>query len=105
MQHTGDKLRPGRESNYLDMTANRYYSKWLVDFTDVPTGYQYFDDFYLEINLENQGENENHHNDQLYTKFSGEWVDGRNPRTNIECKNDYINNKCIVTIHVEAVNR
>lgn len=105
MQHTGDKLRPGRESNYLDITANRYYSKWLVDFTDVPTGYQYFDDFYLEINLENQGENENQHNDQLYTKFSGEWVDGRNPRTTIECKNDYINNKCIVTIHVEAVNR
>ena len=105
MQHTGDKLRPGRESNYLDITSNRYYSKWLVDFTDVPTGYQHFDDFYLEINLENQGENENQHNDQLYTKFSGEWVDGRNPRTNIECKNDYINNKCIVTIHVKAVNR
>ena len=105
MQHTGDKLRPGRESNYLDITSNRYYSKWLVDFTDVPTGYQYFDDFYLEINLENQGENENHHNDQLYTKFSGEYANGRDPRTNIECKNDYINNKCIVTIHVKAVNR
>ena len=105
MQHTGDKLRPGRESNYLDMTANRNYSKWLVDFTGVPTGYQYFDDCILEIGLRNQGENENQHNDQLYTQFSSESVNGKSPRTNIECKNDYINNKCIVTIHVEAVNR
>lgn len=100
MQHTGDKLRPGRESNYLDITSNRYYSKWLVDFTDVPTGYQYFDDFYLEIELRN----ETGHEDQLYTQFSGEWVDGRNPRTTIECKNDYINNKCVVTIHVKGGN-
>lgn len=104
MQHTGDKLRPGRESNYLDMTANRYYGRWLVDFTDVPKGYQCFDDCILEIGLRNQGENENQHNDQLYTQFSSESVNGKSPRTNIECKNDYINNKCIVTIHVKGGN-
>lgn len=101
-QHTGDKLHPGRETKCLDMSQYGNYAKFLVDFTKVPEGYQYFDDCILEIGLRNQGENENQHNDQLYTQFSSENVDGRNPRTNIECKNDYINNKSIVTIHVKG---
>lgn len=100
MQHTGDKLRPGRESNYLDMTANRNYSKWLVDFTGVPTGYQYFDDCILEIGLKNQGIHEN----QLFTQFSGQEVNGTNPRTKIECKDLPEQNKCVVTIHVKGGN-
>lgn len=101
-QHTGDKLHPGRETKCLDMSQYGNYAKFLVDFTKVPEGYQFFDDCILEIGLRNQGENENQHNDQLYTQFSSENVDGRNPRTNIECKNDYINNKSIVTIHVKG---
>ena len=101
-QHTGDKLHPGRETKCLDMSQYGNYAKFLVDFTKVPEGYQFFDNCILEIGLRNQGENENQHNDQLYTQFSSENVDGRNPRTNIECKNDYINNKCIVTIHVKG---
>ena len=102
MQHTGDKLRPGRESNYLDMTANRYYGEWLVDFTDVPKGYQCFDDCYLKIELRN----ETGHEDQLYTQFSkGQWVGGNPSHTDIKCENLPNDNKCIVTIHVEAVNR
>lgn len=101
-QHTGDKLHPGRETKCLDMSQYGNYAKFLVDFTKVPEGYQYFDDCILEIGLRNQGENENQHNDQLYTQFSSENVHGRNPRTNIECKNDYINNKSIVTIHVKG---
>ena len=101
-QHTGDKLHPGRETKCLDMSQYGNYAKFLVDFTKVPKGYQFFDNCILEIGLRNQGENENQHNDQLYTQFSSENVDGRNPRTNIECKNDYINNKSIVTIHVKG---
>ena len=101
-QHTGDKLHPGRETKCLDMSQYGNYAKFLVDFTKVPEGYQFFDNCILEIGLRNQGENENQHNDQLYTQFSSENVDGRNPRTTIECKNDYINNKSIVTIHVKG---
>lgn len=98
--HKGDN--PRTELTVMDMSQSMHYSQWIVDFTDVPTGYQYFDDCILEIGLRN----ETGHNDQLYTQFNeGQWVGGNPSHTTIECKNDYINNKCIVTIHVEAVNR
>lgn len=92
----GDK--PHSERTVMDISQSMRYSKWLVDFTNVPEGYQYFDDCYLEIKLQNEPE----HNDQLYTQFSPEWANGKNPCTDIKCKNDYNNNKCVVTIHVQG---
>lgn len=98
--HTGDN--PRTELTVMDMSQSMHYSQWIVDFTDVPTGYQYFDDCILEIGLRN----ETGHNDQLYTQFSkGSWFDGKNPQTDIKYQNLPDQNKCIVTIHVNAVNR
>ena len=98
--HEGDKLCPGRESNYLDMCGklqNGNSAKLLVDFTSVPEGYQYFDKCNIEIKLRN----ENDHNSQLHTEFQiGQSVDGERSNTVIECGNQYGKNKYILTIHV-----
>lgn len=98
-QHTGDKLHPGRETKCLDMSQYGYYAKFLVNFTKVPEGYQYFDDCNLEIELPDQSG----HNKQLSTKFQyGQWVGGKTALTNIVCENLPTENKCIVTIHVKG---
>lgn len=98
--HTGDNLRPGRESNYLDMCGklqNGNSANLLVDFTSVPEGYRYFDKCNIEIKLQNQ----NDHNSQLHTEFQkGQSVDGERSNTVIECGNQYGKNKYILTIHV-----
>ena len=96
--HTGDKLHPGRENKCLDMSQYGNYAQFLVNFTKVPEGYQYFDNCYLEIKLENQPE----HNWQLYAQFSGQGVGGNHARTNIVCENLPTENKSIVTIHVKG---
>lgn len=98
-QHTGDKLHPGRETKCLDMSQYGYYANFLVDFTKVPEGYQYFDDCNLEIELPDQ----NGHNKQLSTKFQyGQWVGSKQSLTNIVCENLPSQNKSIVTIHVKG---
>lgn len=98
-QHTGDKLHPGRETKCLDMSQYGYYAKFLVNFTKVPEGYQYFDDCNLEIELPDQSG----HKKQLSTKFQyGQWVGGKTALTNIVCENLPTENKCIVTIHVKG---
>lgn len=98
-QHTGDKLHPGRETKCLDMSQYGYYANFLVDFTKVPEGYQYFDDCNLEIELPDQSG----HNKQLSTKFQyGQWVGGKQSRTDIKCENLPDQNKSIVTIHVKG---
>ena len=98
--HEGDNLRPGRETNYLDMCGKLQKgqnAKLLVECTSVPEGYQYFDKCNIEIQLRN----ENDHNSQLHTEFQiGQSVDGKTSNTVIKCDNQYDNNKCIVTIHV-----
>lgn len=95
--HEKDNLRPGRESYCLDMSHYWDYARFLVTFTDFPTGYQYFDNCYLEIKLENQPE----HNWQLSTEFQkGQTVGGKQSRTDIECKDFPDKNKSVVTIHV-----
>lgn len=96
--HTGDKLHPGRENKCLDMSQYGNYAQFLVNFTKVPEGYQYFDNCYLEIKLENQPE----HNWQLYAQFSGQGVGGNPSRTDIKCENLPTENKSIVTIHVKG---
>lgn len=95
--HEGDKLHHGRESYCLDMSHYWDYARFLVTFTDFPTGYQYFDDCYLEIKLQNQPE----HNWQLSTEFQkGQTVGGKQSRTDIKCENLPDQNKSVVTIHV-----
>ena len=95
--HEGDKLHHGRESYCLDMSHYWDYARFLVTFTDFPTGYQYFDDCYLEIKLQNQPE----HNWQLSTEFQkGQTVGGKQSRTDIKCENLPDENKSVVTIHV-----
>lgn len=98
-QHTGDKLHPGRETKCLDMSQYGYYAEFLVDFTKVPEGYQYFDNCYITIRLQDG----NGHNNQLYTEFQyGRWVDNKKSNTDITCKNLPDENKSIVTIHVKG---
>lgn len=98
-QHTGDKLHPGRETKCLDMSQYGYYAEFLVDFTKVPEGYQYFDNCYITIRLQDG----NGHNNQLYTEFQyGQWVDNKKSNTDITCENLPDQNKCIVTIHVKG---
>lgn len=95
--HEGDKLHHGRESYCLDMSHYWDYARFLVTFTDFPTGYQYFDDCYLEIKLQNQPE----HNWQLSTEFQkGQTVGGKQSRTDIKCENLPDQNKSVVTIPV-----
>lgn len=96
--HEKDNLRPGSENKCLDMSQYGNYAQFLVNFTKVPEGYQYFDNCYLEIKLENQPE----HNWQLYAQFSGQGVGGNHARTNIVCENLPTENKSIVTIHVKG---
>ena len=92
--HEKDNLRPG--SNYLYMPYKPNDStnaNLLVEFTNCPEGYQYFDNCNITIDLRN----ENGHNSQLYTEFQK----GQS-RTDIKCENQFNNNKCIVTIHVKG---
>ena len=92
--HEKDNLRPG--SNYLYMPYKPNDStnaNLLVEFTNCPEGYQYFDNCNITIDLRN----ENGHNSQLYTEFQK----GQS-RTDIKCDNQVNNNKCIVTIHVKG---
>lgn len=97
--HEKDNLRPGSENKCLDMSQYGNYAKLLVNFTKVPKGYQYFDNCYLEIKLENQPE----HNWQLSTAFQeGQTVNGNQAHTKIECKDVPNENKSIVTIHVQG---
>ncbi|WP_294809477.1 SpaA isopeptide-forming pilin-related protein [uncultured Gemmiger sp.] len=97
--HEKDNLRPGSENKCLDMSQYGNYAKLLVNFTKVPKGYQYFDNCYLEIKLENQPE----HNWQLSTAFQeGQTVNGNQAHTKIECKDLPDKNKSIVTIHVKG---
>ena len=97
--HEKDNLRPGSENKCLDMSQYGNYAKLLVNFTKVPKGYQYFDNCYLEIKLENQPE----HNWQLSTAFQeGQTVNGNQSHTDIKCENLPSQNKSIVTIHVKG---
>ena len=92
--HEKDNLRRG--SNYLYMPYKPNDStnaNLLVEFTNCPEGYQYFDNCNITIDLRN----ENGHNSQLYTEFQK----GQS-RTDIKCENQFNNNKCIVTIHVKG---
>lgn len=101
-QHTGDKLHPGRETNYLDMPYkpnSNNKANLLVEFTNFPEGYQYFDKCNITIDLRN----ENGHNSQLYTEFqNGQYFNGKPSNTVITCDNQFNANKCIVTIHVKG---
>ncbi|WP_294805304.1 type II secretion system protein [uncultured Gemmiger sp.] len=97
MLHEKDKPHPERE--VIDLSSNNFFGDWRVEFTDVPKGYQYFDNCNITIQLRNEYD----HNSQLYTEFQkGQWVDNKNPLTDIKCENQYNNNKCIVTIHVKG---
>lgn len=101
-QHTGDKLHPGRETNYLDMPYkpnSNNKANLLVEFSNFPEGYQYFDKCNITIDLRN----ENGHNSQLYTEFqNGQYFNGKPSNTVITCDNQFNANKCIVTIHVKG---
>lgn len=95
--HEGDKPRPGRK--FIDLSSGYFFGDWLVNFTKVPDGYQYFDKCNIKIQLRN----EYGHNSQLHTEFqSGQQFDGNQSRTDIKCNNQYNDNKCIVTIHVKG---
>lgn len=95
--HEGDKPRPGRK--FIDLSSGYFFGDWLVNFTKVPDGYQYFDKCNIKIQLRN----EYGHNSQLHTEFqSGQQFDGNQSRTDIKCNNQYNDNECIVTIHVKG---
>lgn len=95
--HEKDKPHPERE--VIDLSSNNFFGDWRVEFTNVPKGYQYFDNCNITIQLRNEYD----HNSQLYTEFQkGQWVDNKNPLTDIKCENQYDNNKCVVTIHVKG---
>lgn len=95
--HTEDKPRPGHE--VIDLSSGNFFGNWLVNFTKVPEGYQYFDKCNITIRLQNQDGHEN----QLYTEFqSGQQFDGKPSNTVITYKNLSDQNKCIVTIHVKG---
>lgn len=97
MLHEKDKPHPERE--VIDLSSNNFFGDWRVEFTNVPKGYQYFDNCNITIQLRNEYD----HNSQLYTEFQkGQWVDNKNPLTDIKCENQYDNNKCVVTIHVQG---
>ena len=98
--HDDDKPLPERK--VIDISQSMYSSDWLVKFASVPDGYQYFDNCILRIGVTNL----NQRNHQLYATFpTGQYVENINPRTKIVCKDLPDQNKCIVTIHVKAVNR
>ena len=95
--HDGDHLPSG--CKFIDLRSNDSTGDWLVNFTDVPEGYQYFDNCRITIRLQDG----NGHNNQLYTEFqSGQQFNGTQSRTDIKCDNQYDNNKCIVTIRVQG---
>ena len=95
--HTEDKPRPGHE--VIDLSSGNFFGNWLVNFTKVPEGYQYFDKCNITIRLQNQDGHEN----QLYTEFqSGQQFDGKPSNTVITYKNLSDQNKCVVTIHVKG---
>ena len=95
--HTEDKPRTGR--GVIDLRSNDSTGDWLVNFTDFPEGYQYFDNCRITIRLQDG----NGHNNQLYTEFRrGQWVNGKQSNTDITCDNQYDNNKYIVTIRVQG---
>ncbi len=95
--HTEDKPRPGHE--VIDLSSGNFFGNWLVEFTNVPEGYQYFDKCNITIRLQNQDGHEN----QLYTEFqSGQQFDGKPSNTVITYKNLSDQNKCVVTIHVKG---
>ena len=96
-QHAGDERRTGRD--VIDFSSGNFWGDWLVNFIDVPKGYQYFDNCYITIRLQDG----NGHNNQLYTEFQyGRWVDNKKSNTDITCKNLPDENKSIVTIHVKG---
>lgn len=95
--HDGDHLPSG--CKFIDLRSNDSTGDWLVNFTDFPKGYQYFDNCRITIRLQDG----NGHNNQLYTEFqSGQQFNGTQSRTDIKCDNQYDNNKCIVTIRVQG---
>lgn len=95
--HEKDHLPSGCE--FIDLRSNDSTGDWLVNFTNVPKGYQYFDKCNITIRLQDG----NGHNNQLYTEFqSGQQFNGKQSRTDIKCDNQYDNNKCVVTIHVQG---
>ena len=94
--HDKDNRRPGR--GMIDIRQNIYSSRWILNFTDVPEDYLYFDDCILEI----QSPDQNGHNNQLYAKFSGQGVNGSKSNTVITCENLPEQNKSVVTIHVQG---
>lgn len=96
-QHAGDERRTGRD--VIDFSSGNFWGDWLVNFIDVPKGYQYFDNCYITIRLQDG----NGHNNQLYTEFQyGRWVDNKKSNTDITCENLPDQNKCVVTIHVKG---
>lgn len=95
--HTEDKPHTGRD--FIDLSSSDSLGDWLVNFTDFPEGYQYFDNCRITIRLQDG----NGHNNQLYTEFRrGQWVNGKQSNTDITCDNQYDNNKYIVTIRVQG---
>lgn len=95
--HEKDHLPSG--CKFIDLRSNDSTGDWLVNFTDVPEGYQYFDNCRITIRLQDG----NGHNNQLYTEFqSGQWFGSKQSNTVITCDNQYDNNKYIVTIRVQG---
>ena len=95
--HEKDHLPSGCE--FIDLRSNDSTGDWLVNFTDVPEGYQYFDNCRITIRLQDG----NGHNSQLYTEFqSGQQFGGKQSNTVITCDNQFDNNKYIVTIRVQG---
>ena len=95
--HTEDKPHTGRD--FIDLSSSDSLGDWLVNFTDVPDGYQYFDNCCITIRLQDG----NGHNNQLYTEFrNGQWFGSQQSNTDITCDNQYDNNKYIVTIRVQG---
>lgn len=95
--HNDDKPRLGRK--VIDISQSMYNSDWSVKFVKVSEGYQYFDNCILRIGVTNLDQR----NHQLYATFpTGQYVENRNPRTDIKCKDVPNENKSIVTIHVKG---
>ena len=95
--HDGDHLPSG--CKFIDLRSNDSTGDWLVNFTDFPEGYQYFDNCRITIRLQDG----NGHNNQLYTEFrNGQWFGSKQSNTVITCDNQFDNNKYIVTIRVQG---
>lgn len=95
--HDGDHLPSG--CKFIDLSSSNSLGDWLVNFTNFPEGYQYFDNCYITIRLQDG----NGHNNQLYTEFrNGQWFGSKQSNTVITCDNQFDNNKYIVTIRVQG---